>query len=70
MILVTTNFGFAAWLEEIKGFELLKNSNKEGIQYRVSDSLFEDDLKKEYYKSDFSKYNNKLRKIIFDFKNS
>ncbi len=67
---ITTNFGFAAYLKVVKDFEIEKISSKDGIYIKIPDDIFQSDLKLEYNKSKFSAYNAALREIINKFKNS
>jgi len=68
MIINTTNFGYAGYLI-LKGFDIKFNSNEYGIELeKYNENKTPKELKDEYNKSDFKKYNDILRKIIYEFK--
>jgi len=66
--IMTTNFGFAGWLNSIKEFEIVKIVPKDGIFFKIPEEIFQKELKEEYNNSDFRKYNDTLRDIISKFK--
>jgi hypothetical protein len=65
--ITTTNFGFAAFLVIVKGYNEYKITPKEGITVKITDDIFPKDLQIEYNSSNYKKYNNLLREIIKTF---
>jgi len=69
-IINSLNFGFIAYLTCIKGYTLIKIDKKDGAYIEIDEDIYQKDLKDEYNRSDFKKYNDELREIISKFKNS
>jgi len=68
--LVTTDFGFAAFVAIQDGSIIERISAKDGISIKFKDSKYLQELKEDYKKSKFKTYNSTLREIIAKFKES